>query len=407
MMKFLLKMLRSCRSPQREKLPTMKNLKYIDVANCDGITNIFDFSVFPNLLHLKVMWSPLVEADHSFGFFKNLVSLDIGRCKGIGEFEIVKEMKSLKRLNLMGIDIREFPSSSLRYLMNLETFSLRWCPKLTKVSFSIFEWQHLRHVEFSYCYKLVTFQATSEIFPCKSTSLEDKHYDPLFVNLEGCESLVEIPAFPRELNGLCAKACIALERISILSNILEGTESKMIPWMDLSFCYKLCNNLARDVAKLRKNLPDDSEVTAMLSLFLSCRQSQFGVWFPGSKLPEWFTYKYTTCIPEVVACDFRIEFPVNFNWENKGLAICAHTETDSRFCGIDINGIVFFVEGPKELPNMFRGHVRLYYIPLHTIRTQLSLTGLPPPSSFQVMFRFEAAYPYEAVGIRSCGIHIV
>jgi hypothetical protein len=209
--------------------------------------------------------------------------------------------------------------------------------------------------------------------------------------LEGCESLIEIPAFPRELNGLCAKACIALERISILSNILEGAESKMIPWMDLSFCYELCNNL----------------VIAMLSLFLSCRQSQFEVWFPGSKLPEWFTYKYTTCIPDVVDWDFRIEFPVNFNWENKGLAIRAHTETDSRFCGIDINGIVFFVEGPKELPNMFRGHVRLYYIPLHTIIRQLSLTGLPPPSSFQVMFRFETAYPDEAVGIRSCGVHIV
>jgi hypothetical protein len=210
----------------------------------------------------------------------------------------------------------------------------------------------------------------------------------------------------------------------------------MIPWMDLSDCDELCRNLAAEVGKMKKNLPDDSLVTALLSLFLSCRQSEFEVVFYGSEFPEWFTcymdferFLYPRDVNKkgVQVCDFCIEFPENFIWENKGLAFCAQSPrdrfslywgSDFRFRAIYINGVCIMKESKpmKHREWWFCcGHVWLYYVPFDTIIRRLGESGLPPPSICRVKLEFEYQTPKRQEGFLkgrrqregSCGVHVV
>lgn len=76
-----------------------------------------------------------------------------------------------------------------------------------------------------------------------------------------------------------------------MSNILEGKGSQLCPRMkfvDIDWVL-----IWLDVAKLKKNLSDDTDETALLSLFLSsCPESEFQVMFPCHKIPEWFARRF-------------------------------------------------------------------------------------------------------------------
>ncbi|KAL6200796.1 hypothetical protein ACLB2K_030577 [Fragaria x ananassa] len=204
----------------------------------------------------------LVEVE--VGYVKNLVNLNLRGCKKVEKLDIVGEMRSLKSLDLGGTGIEEFPSSSIRYLINLEELFLTSCYNLTTVPCSILELKHLKHLDLLDCDNLVTFPTKCET---RTTILR---YDSLFINLAYCRNLVEILEFPREIDGLDTRGCGSLRKMSSLSNIVEGRETKMIPWMELHLCRKLCRNLAMDyLAKMKREntLPEDnSEVTTAVSV---------------------------------------------------------------------------------------------------------------------------------------------
>ncbi|KAK9922808.1 hypothetical protein M0R45_031254 [Rubus argutus] len=398
-------------SPLGMILEIMQSLKF-NKSEFFGLRKIRLLSRFPNLVDLNMSdCRNLVEVE--IGFLKKLVNLDLGACWKLEKLEIAEEMKSLKSLDLSYTAIKNLSSSSIGYLINLEQLTLRNCDELTKVP-------------------------TDNIFPTDSvqdSSLQDKQYDPhpLMVYLNECSNLVEIAEFPREIYGLDASGCHALRTVSRLSNILEGKESKMIPWMDLCGCDELCRNLAADVGKMKKNLPDDSLVTALLSLFLSCRQSEFQVVFPGSEFPEWFTcrtdferFLYPRDVDKkgFQAYNFCIGFPQDFKWENKGLAFCSQTKRDRfgvsyfRFHAIYINGVCIMKES-KLMKNrqwwFSCEHVWLYYVPFHTIIRRLGESGLPPPSICLVKLEFEYQTPEDHMGFvkqsrlreGSCGVYVV
>ncbi|KAK9922722.1 hypothetical protein M0R45_031171 [Rubus argutus] len=340
-------------SSPRTRLQMMKNLKTIELVGCKGLTKISDLFRFPNLINLKVnSCGSLDEVCVSVGVLKNLVNMDLGGNGVLGKFEIAEEMKSLKRLNLTGTAIKELSSSSIGCLINFEELILLSCKNLTDVPCSIFELQHLQHLNLSGCINLVTFPTQSE--SNWRRSLHDKYYDPLSVNLGKCKRLVEVSEFAREIYSLNMSRCPLLRRVSKLCNILEGKESKMWPRTNLYCCHLLCDNLASEVAKMKNNLPDDSAVTALLSLFLSCRQSGFEVTFPGNKYPEWFTchtgferfpWPKDINITGIQVYKFKIEFPENFNWENKGLAFCIQSDLDSVFSGVFFRFRAIYING--------------------------------------------------------------
>jgi hypothetical protein len=256
-------------------------------------------------------------------------------------------------------------------------------------------------------------------------------YDPLLVDLSHCENLIEILEFPREIDSLHISYCPALKIISKWSNILEGKESKLTRRMKLIGCDQLCNNLAHDyVAKMKcrfKYLPDDSQATALLSLFLtSCRQSELEVLFAsGSRVPEWFTCRtdfetFRAYMDNgLYVYNFSIEIPGNFKWENKGLAFCAQREKSSqlvyptfKFIEIYINGVCIIEKSKTpeyRLWRLFRGYVWLHYMPFDTIIKQLSETGLPPLSicEVQFVFRYRNNNLFRTRVKGSCGVHVV
>lgn len=150
----------------------MEKLNSIDLAYCEGLTKISEFSRIPNLGDLKVTGCEnLVQVDPSVGSLKKLVNLDLSDNKKLTKFEIVGEMNSLKCLDLGRTSMKELPSP-IRYLMNLEKLTLEICHKLTKVPWSIFELQHLQHLDLYWCNNLVTF-------PTKSEFSTNSNYDPL------------------------------------------------------------------------------------------------------------------------------------------------------------------------------------------------------------------------------------
>lgn len=126
----------------------------------------------------------------------------------------------------------------------------------------------------------------------------------------------------------------------MMSNILEGKVSQLCPRMNLFVDIDRVL-IWLDVAKPKKNLPDDTDETALLSLFLSsCPESEFQIMFPCRKIPERFARRLSfqrLLRPKLVyekafqVYSFHIRFPKNFKWEDKGgLAFCAPSDEDSN-----------------------------------------------------------------------------
>ncbi|KAM5548957.1 disease resistance protein RUN1-like [Rosa sericea] len=354
----------------------MQNLISMDLSWC-GLTKIPNLSGLPNLVDLILKWClNLVEVHPSVGFLDKLVKLDLegcqfltvlpGRinlksletlslqyCHRLENFpEILGEMKSLKCLDLAETAINALPSS-IRYLINLERLNLRACGNLTDVPCSIFELQHLQCLDLQYCQKLVTFPSKSESLPS-----------------------------------------------------LTSTKS-----MNLYNCQRLCDNVPRDMAKMKTNLvKDDDQVSTLLSLCLSCQKSEFQVVFSGSQVPKWFSCRKDFSDPDYTfTCKFCIELPQNFKWENKGLALCIAAETSldvTRIIrAIHINEkLIYRNPNSEDVPVLLQmsAHVWVYYITFLTIIRRLSESGSPPPYMCRIRFEFEY---YDVVG--SCGVHVV
>jgi hypothetical protein len=116
-------------------------------------------------------------------------------------------------------------------------------------------------------------------------------------------------------------------------------------------------------------------------------------------------------------CNFIIEFPPNFKWENKGLAFCIQSDRRYSSCAIYINdvGILEEPKFPKSRSWVFYGrgfdkHMWLYYVPFDTIIRRLSEGGFQPTFSFQVDFHLEyKTLPDDddELEVGSIGVHVV
>ncbi|PRQ24012.1 putative leucine-rich repeat domain, L domain-containing protein [Rosa chinensis] len=153
------------------------------------------------------------------------------------------------------------------------------------------------------------------------------------LNLRGCWRLVEIPELPPSIRRLDVSNCISLERISKLSNILERKESQMIEEMNLTNCWRLCQNLVQ-----MANKDDDDEVDSdLFSRLLSSQQSEFTITFPvpRSEVPKWFR-----CQMDFMGhqrFEFCIETLANFKWDNTGLALCVAVDQNLQLTSFEVH----------------------------------------------------------------------
>ncbi|KAM5549066.1 disease resistance protein RPV1-like [Rosa sericea] len=419
-----------CTTPLAEGLKNMRYLKSIKLSGCDGLTRIPDLSGLTSLEYLKLSsCEDLVEVHPSVGLLDKLVILKLTYCQKLQMFpEIEGDMKSLNHLDLSFTAIKELPCS-VGNITGLKSLSLYRCDNLTDIPSSIFyALQRLEKLDLQHCSYLVTFPTKSESLPPPpvfSTNLTSR----LQVHLDYCNRLQEISEFPREIDGLDVRCCWSLERISKLSKILEGKDSKMFGRLDLTDCRRLCDNLARGVvsevevdkrlfhlAKKRDKMASSpfagtkevmgkaEKLTALLTLFFSCAKSEeFQVEFPASApLPNWFTCHQDVKSEEIKEHEFCIEIPQNSNWDNKGLALCIQS------CSFEVTHFVY-INGIKFDEKILSGdEVWVHYIPFVTVMRRLSECGMPPPDMFRVMFCFEDKIISDTMPLGgSWGVHLI
>ncbi|PRQ23486.1 putative TIR domain, winged helix-turn-helix DNA-binding domain-containing protein [Rosa chinensis] len=238
----------------------------------------------------------------------------------------------------------------------------------------------------------------------------NKFVDLWELNLIGCRRLVEIPELPPRIRRLYVRDCVSLERISKLSNILERKESQMIKEMDLTNCWRLCQNLVQ-----MANKDDDDEVHADLFFrLLSSQQSKFTITFPvpRSEIPKWFSCQMD--FMGHLRFEFYIETLANFKWDNTGLALCVAVDQklQDHWTGftfyIHINEVRVSI--PKwevsKYERVYSGesdHVWLHYVPFLEMWRFGYMRPLPPFTCRVFIYQDEKSRS----SIKSCGVHLV
>ncbi|ONH91366.1 hypothetical protein PRUPE_8G110000 [Prunus persica] len=323
---------------------------------------------------------------------------------------LLVRMEGLTFLDLSTTAIRELPSS-IRYLIRLEMLFLKECENLTNLPCSIYELKDLLSVNLSGCRNLSTLPKwTGGSLPNNSSISNLWH-----VRVRGCKSLQEIPELPPKVEYVDAADCISLERFAKLSSILEHKDSQMIKSVSLLNCKKLCDTLAQDVTKIENILLNEG---SLCSVFLTSKQSQFDIVFPGSEVPKWFSHRED--LYELIdRSEFFFQIPLNFKPENRGLAICAAAEisqtekeiTQSDFdrcyftARIDINAETFATLSFNfKAKAMKSAHVWLLYIPFVKIVQYLSTPFMRPLSTCRVSLEHTSE---GSMCCTSYGVHLV
>ncbi|KAK9930727.1 hypothetical protein M0R45_027755 [Rubus argutus] len=236
-----------------------------------------------------------------------------------------------------------------------------------------------------------------------------------FINLEelkliDCKRLQQVPKLPPNMKKLHVSGCVSLERISKLSNILNRQESQMLEWMDLTNCWRLCDNLVHEAEK-KGLLVNDHH---LFSLFLSSQKSAFEVVFPGShEIPKWFSSQMD--FKGNGLFEFYIDVLPNFKWENTGLALCVAAEENVPWefqiwineeqvkSNVDRIGHNYKYHRYREPDSAW---VWLFYIPFNLIDLRPFGYKRPlPPFQCRVII-YQWVYS-GVVPFKGCGVHLV
>ncbi|PRQ24075.1 putative leucine-rich repeat domain, L domain-containing protein [Rosa chinensis] len=391
--------------------------------------------------------------------WRSLQTINLNHCRMLESFpEIVGEMKYMTSLHLFSTGIKAFPSS-IGYLINLESLKLYYCGNLTDLPCSIYELQNLKEVDLYCCPKLVRFpnKGDSEVLPTYSKVSHDKGCNSMEphnlalrrftaggcatlsntdflaslnwaptpreidlsgsaivtlsecinkigclreLNLSGCRRLVEIPELPPSIEWLDVSDCVSLERISKLSNILERKESQMIEEMDLTNCWRLCQNLVQMANK-------DELDADLFSRLLSSQQSEFTITFPvpRSEVPKWFS-----CQMDFMGhrrFEFCVETLANFKWDNTGLALCVAVDQKLQYTDFAVYIHINEVRVPSSYSEQLvdtaeSDHVWLLYVPFLEMWRLGYMRPLPPFTCRVIIY-----IDYPSQSIKSCGVHLV
>ncbi|KAL6179601.1 hypothetical protein ACLB2K_051114 [Fragaria x ananassa] len=360
---------------------------------------------------------------------KSLREITFGGCKSLENFpEIVGRMESLTSMTLSGTAIKEVPSSIGYHLFNLHDLYLQQCENLTTLPLSIYELQHLWNLELTGCPKLELTPFSNKVeysnishygnfaFPslmlfrrggCNISDcgflvtlgcapilntlyLSNSNFVSLptglrkLINLDslyldGCKMLQEVTELPPNLQKLCVRNCVSLERISKLSNILRRQESEMFRWLDLSNCWRLCDNLVQEAEK---------NGSREISKWFSCPMD-----FRGNG-----------------RCEFHIQVLTNFRWQNTGIALCVVSENMLEgIFEIFFNEVRVMIDNFSEYAEFVSAtaFVLLLYIPFDGIDMEPAFGYTHPVPPFQCRVTIHQSFLSKEAPMKSCRVHLV
>ncbi|XP_070675951.1 TMV resistance protein N-like [Malus domestica] len=377
----------------------LNKLEFLGLNFCDKLT------VFPTTISLK-----------------SLEYFNLYGCEKFEIFpEIVGKMESLSDLTIVRTAIKELPPS-IENVTGLLRLSLDECENLANLPQSIYALPRLEHLGLSGCPKLVTLPpelptnsntsldnfgsvalpnlervyfdecSLSDIdtlanFGCLSKlqriSLCNSNFESLpaciskFVRLEtldlsGCKRLREILKLPPNIRWINVGDCILLEIFPTLSEMIRvDGDTRLIRWMNLSNCQRLCENLALDVSKM---------ASVLLHQAWKCYEVP-SIILPGSEVPNWFSCRKdvrvgvdgSTTDPGCI-CEIFIEIPRTFKWKNTILVICAaFTNTQNAYCD-------FTIETAVNGVRIYESDVLIQLISKKTDAARVWLTYIPLPA---------------------------
>ncbi|XP_062026549.1 disease resistance protein Roq1-like isoform X2 [Rosa rugosa] len=417
------------------RIVNMKSLDYFDLTGCKRLENFPEIvGRMESLTALLVGKTAIKELPSSFGYdLFNLRILHLCSCDNLTNLPLsIYELQKLQHLALIGCRKLELPPFPKK---------MEYCEMPTPTSSS----------KISHYGKATSSEKESDcdgggggggddqgnvVFPsdsdflvrlgCASTLTElgfpASNFVSLpacltkFINLKalhlcGCKRLQQVPELPAKLKMLNVRNCVSLERISKLSNILKNQESQMIKWLDLTNCWRLCDNLVQEAEKKGLLVNYDHQVEAdLFSLFLSSQKSEFGVVLPGYEIPKWFSCQMD--FKGNGLFEFDIQVLPNFKWENTGLALCV-TAARMYDCGLEIfiNEVLLPIKSLSELRH-YHGNpedadsprMSLFYIPFHRMGPSGYKRPLPP---FQCRVSIYQRFYTNVVPLKSCGVHLV
>nr|POE66481.1 disease resistance protein rml1b [Quercus suber] len=206
-----------------------ETLKHIDFSSCKNITKLPDLSVIaPNIQSLRLFKCiNLVEVHQSVGLLEKLESWNLNYCQNIRIFPTKLQLKSLKRVYLLGSESLEQGTERLALLSSIGYFTgLRELEISLKdikdVPSNISDLQNLRELTTYDCEEFPKAMDTPSCFPNlemlriyfgKFTTLPEIAiiFPQLkILGLDWCRNLREIPRLPHWIQCVCAIGCNSL-----------------------------------------------------------------------------------------------------------------------------------------------------------------------------------------------------
>ncbi|XP_048435544.1 disease resistance protein RPV1-like isoform X2 [Pyrus x bretschneideri] len=377
------------------------SVRFLDKLEELCLVNCYNLAVFPT----TISW-------------KSLRTFNLGGCKKFEIFpEIVGKMERLEDLPLGGTAIKELPPS-IKNLIGLKRLSLDRCKNFANLPQSIYALPRLEYLRLRQCAKLVTLPpdlpTTSNISPdnfgsvaipnlgtmlfdecnlsdidtlanfgcsskLKEILLHASNIESLpacigkFVWLEilslfGCKKLREISELPPKIRWIDVGDCTLLEIFPTLSEMIRGDgDVRLIRWMQMSSCQRLCEKLALDVSMM---------ASVLLHQAGKCNEA-ISIVLPGSEVPNWFSCRKDVRVKFRTGRSYEIfiEIPRTFKWKNTVLVFCAAFKITQNFSGTcwfctwaEVDGVS--INDPDRTDCLFQtneidaAHVWLKYIPL-------------------------------------------
>ncbi|KAJ9173484.1 hypothetical protein P3X46_016608 [Hevea brasiliensis] len=251
----------------------LKSLEILSLHGCLNLKNFPEISeVMDQLKVLILNATGIKELPSSIEHLKGLSSIYLENCKNLTYLpESFCNLKALYWLFLASCPQLEKLPKKLSNLTILEDLTAGGCNLLKLPS-------HLNHLS---CISKLDLSGNSfEKLPASIKKLPHLQW----LNISSCKRLQSVMELPLSLTDLDAHDCGSLEDISGLKQLfqLKCVEKFYQKRFVFTCCFKVEENVWSDF------LADAQLWIQKVSMRVNDEES-FSIWYPGSKIPEWFT----------------------------------------------------------------------------------------------------------------------